>query len=522
MGVLVCAAPVVAAYLFSLGSAPVYLGGDEAHFAIGGHSIATTGRNLNGDFLPLFFDLTDPQGDPQAMPWGATWYHPVMFYLVALVLKVLPLSEAAVRVPAALLGGLVIPLLTYAVARRMRLQRLSAVIAALMIALAPASVILSRQVLDYVCPLPFVLGWLWFLLDYLETGSRRAAVIAGVILGVGCYSYIASWAMMPALLAVTWLACWQRGGWRPLVWSTAGFAPAVLLIVPWLWSHPQMIQETVVRYQVLDSHRSPTPDGATHIGRLETVVPAYAGYFDPVFLFRRGGHSSTASTGRMGVFLVPVAVLLPVGIVSLMRRRNLRLIGGVLIAGLLLAPVPAAVSGQSGMIQRALFMLPFVALISGAGFAALWESRRQAWRYAAVALLVVTPVQFAVFYWDFLGAYKFRSAFYYDAVSFASVADHLISEPAPPAIYLRRDLDAIGAKWRFYATKAGETGLLARTRYISGAQDLAAAEPGSLLVMYVENTEIAALQQSGQWTLVKTVTDVDQRPAAAILRRLAP
>lgn len=60
------------AYLLGLGGAPVYLGGDEAHVAVGGYAIATTGRNLNGDLLPLFFNLTDPLGDPQAMPWGAT------------------------------------------------------------------------------------------------------------------------------------------------------------------------------------------------------------------------------------------------------------------------------------------------------------------------------------------------------------------------------------------------------------------------------------------------------------------
>ena len=53
------------AYLFGLGGAPGYLGGDEAHFAVGGDAIAATGRNLNGDFLPLFFNLADPQGDPQ-------------------------------------------------------------------------------------------------------------------------------------------------------------------------------------------------------------------------------------------------------------------------------------------------------------------------------------------------------------------------------------------------------------------------------------------------------------------------
>lgn len=511
------------AYLLGLGGAPVYLGGDEAHVAVGGYAIATTGRNLNGDLLPLFFNLADPQGDPQGMPWGATWYHPVMFYLVALVLKVLPLSVAAVRVPAALLGGVVMPVLTYAVARRMRLDRPAAMVAALVIALAPASVILSRQALDYICPLPFVLAWLWFLLDYLETGARRSAVLAGLVLGLGCYSYIASWALMPALLAVSWAAFWWRGtGWQPLRWSAGGFVVAMVLIVPWLWTHPQMIRETVVRYQVLDSQRPPSPDGAPRIGRLQTAVPAYASYFDPVFLFRRGGLSMTASSGRMGVFLIPVAVLLPLGIVSLFRRGRQDLVPWILLAGLLLAPVPAALSGQPRMIQRALLMLPFVALLSGAGFAELWAARQRAGRYVAVVLLVIAPLQFAVFYWDYFNHYKLRSAFYYDAVAFASVADRLTADPAVPAIYLRRDLDAVWAKWRFYATEARQVRLLARTTYFSDRQDLAGAPPGSLLVMYVENGEMAALQQSGRWALAEIINDIDQRPAAAILRRVGP
>jgi 4-amino-4-deoxy-L-arabinose transferase-like glycosyltransferase len=106
--ILVLAAST-ALYMFGLDRAPVYLGGDEAHFAIGGHAIAATGRNVNGDSLPLFFNLEDPLGDPVPMPWGETWYHPYLFYLIALTLKVLPFSEAAVRVPNAIIGGLITP-----------------------------------------------------------------------------------------------------------------------------------------------------------------------------------------------------------------------------------------------------------------------------------------------------------------------------------------------------------------------------------------------------------------------------
>ena len=58
-------------YLFDLGRTPVYFGGDEAHFAAVGHSIATTGRNLSGDRMPLFVNLADP-GAESARRRGAT------------------------------------------------------------------------------------------------------------------------------------------------------------------------------------------------------------------------------------------------------------------------------------------------------------------------------------------------------------------------------------------------------------------------------------------------------------------
>ncbi|MGH9200358.1 MAG: hypothetical protein ACRD2A_03880, partial [Vicinamibacterales bacterium] len=54
-----------AAYVFDLRHTPVYFGGDEAHFANHGYSLATTGRDLSGNKFPLFVNLCDPLGDPQ-------------------------------------------------------------------------------------------------------------------------------------------------------------------------------------------------------------------------------------------------------------------------------------------------------------------------------------------------------------------------------------------------------------------------------------------------------------------------
>ncbi len=96
----------------------MYFGGDEAHFAVGAHSIVATGRNLNGDFMPVFFNLADPLGGKK-QPWGDTWYQPLLHYLAAIFVALMPFTVTTIRLPMAIVGGLITPLLMYFLARRM-------------------------------------------------------------------------------------------------------------------------------------------------------------------------------------------------------------------------------------------------------------------------------------------------------------------------------------------------------------------------------------------------------------------
>ena len=80
------------------------------------------------------------------------------------------------------------------------------------------------------------------------------------------------------------------------------------------------------------------------------------------FLFLIGGPVPTTSTGRVGVFLLPLAVLIPLGMLALLRVPDRRGLHALLVIAILLAPVPATLKGQPHMIQRVVFMLPFMAL----------------------------------------------------------------------------------------------------------------------------------------------------------------
>jgi 4-amino-4-deoxy-L-arabinose transferase-like glycosyltransferase len=510
---------LAALYVFRLGDAPVYLGGDEAHFGVVAHSIASTGRTLRGDFLPVMVNLRDPLGAPPP-PWGGTWYQPFLFYLVALGLKFLPFTEWSVRLPAALLGGLIVPGFIFLFARRVIGTTSGAMAATLFFALSPAHFILSRQARDYIGPIVFVAAWLWCLWRWIAAPRDRRAFASGAVLGVGLFSHISAWMLMPMYLTIGLVVLLRRSPTpvRTAAIAVSGFAIPAAFLGAWLLTHPEMLENTAAAYRMSSAQRPAVFEDP--VTASVTAARTFATFLDPFRLFVIGGPNMTASTGRAGVFLLPVLLVLPFGLYAVWKRRASDGLTFVLLCGFVVAIIPAALRSEGMAVQRALCMIIFVAIVAGFGIDWLWRSPVALMRWAGAGLAIAAVLQFGLFYRDFLGHYKFRSAFYYDPVAFASVADALLAQPGVPAYYFDTELDDPAAKWRFYATKANRVDVLQRTRYVNrDAFPIADAPPGSLCVVYVDKPTLDPLTANGAWVVVATITDVDNREAAAILRK---
>ncbi len=181
----------------------------------------------------------------------------------------------------------------------------------------------------------------------------------------------------------------------------------------WLSYHPTVLPDTLERYRILETHRAPSDQG--RLANLGAAAPGYISYFGWTFLFRVGAPNVTMATGLTGVFLLPVAVLFPVGLFALWRRRD-PIPSWPILAALAFAPMPAAMSGHVNAIQRALLMLPMVALVFGAGFGALWRSNVMWFRAGAMIAVAAAPFQLAPFIEDYFTSHRLRSAFYFDSV----------------------------------------------------------------------------------------------------------
>ncbi|MGH9386671.1 MAG: ArnT family glycosyltransferase [Vicinamibacterales bacterium] len=508
-------------YVVKLDDAPAYISNDEAHVASNAQSLSVTGRDLHGEFLPIFVLMIDPLVPDNVET--ARW-QPFLFYLTAISLKTLPFTQWTVRLPIALMAILDV-WLVYAIARLLFSQRGLAVIAAFLMATTPAHFIMGRQALDSFCPLTFALGWVWCLLAFFKTGRVRFLSAAGFVLGAGLFTYVAAWVFMPMYLALTLIALRVRGAaMRSTTLAVCGgFAAPFLVVVPWVWSKPDALWQTVARYDLFKFQTSlfEKPAGSGGFDLAERVA-LYWDFFNPSFLFFAGGADPTQTTTRAGMFLLPVAAFLALGIYRLwtLRWSTPSLI---LLAGFFLAPLPVVLikpTAPNYSTARVMMLLPFGALIAAYGVEWWRQQARPAVRAIGMALVLMVPIQFVGLVRLYFTDYQMWSAPRRDPLNTRDVANFVMAhDDGAPLVYFRDDLDSKAVRWRFYLWKHDRRDLWVRTRYLGQNANADEVAPGSFAVFYATDPSVRALIESGAYSLATTITHESGEPAAIVLRR---
>ena len=569
-------------YARRLGDAPVYMTPDEVIIAVDSHSVATTGRDVHGEVMPLYFKV-QMRGEKRS-----GWFMPVIFYAMAVVLKVMPLSEITARLPTVIVGLTDIVLIFF-IARRMFKSELLALAAAAMLVLTPAHFILSRYALDYLYPVPFVLGWLLCVLAYLEHGRSRTLFAATFILGLGFYSYVSAVLMAPVYLLLTaGLLSYARKPLREYAIAALGFAIPLSLFVFWYIGHPTAFADTASRYELYDTSRMDAVQGLRSLfsyNSIESRAATYWSFLNPSFLFFTGDLQMPFSTRAVGVFLLPVAALLLIGLGSALRHPTPAAV--ITLLGFFTAPVAAVLVPENSEIIRASPMLPFAVLLATFGVHALWRwpfSIRArhvlmpvglfvlvtALAYAAlslvthghltsstgplilagvaicmmafasdavsitkivaVLLLLAMPLQFARFSRDYFGDYRRRSSNWLDGNIRGALVDLIERDRTNrvPYIYFaqlrstRGDADTrnrwMDTYWTFYLTKHRRRELLERSRPFNPSK-VETVPKGSLILANLGDPVADGLVKSGQLTRINTITDEDGTRFFTILQR---
>lgn len=375
-----------ALYLSRLVDAPFYLGRDEMFFGLSGHALAHTGRDSNGRFLPLYIQ--------SPMRYGSDmWFQPLLMYSSAAAVRLFGLDEGTIRLPMAIAGVADI-LLVFLIGRRLFKNDLLAIAAAALLAFAPAHLIHARVAMDFQAPLPFMLGWFLCVLLYLEHGRGRDLFLAGVALGLGLYTYIASYMIMPVLGLFTAVVLYHRRDAVPrYALLAAGFLIPLILCIVFVLQHPTVIRDVMWHYDRDQPHEATATNLlARYFGyqRFVDAARVYWAFWNPRFLFVTGpGHVTWAA----GVYLVPMAGAMLVGLVHTLRRPSAPRL--LVLGALLLSPIPASFVGDLDAVHRASGVLPFGALLAGIGLHSLWQTTRTFPAVVGFCALWVIPVLIA-------------------------------------------------------------------------------------------------------------------------------
>ncbi|HYE88159.1 MAG TPA: glycosyltransferase family 39 protein [Vicinamibacterales bacterium] len=500
LAIVVLAAAGGVLYTRHLAEVPPHLMHDESQFVLQAESIASTGRDLAGRFMPVFF--TEPE-----FPAGRD---PAIVYATAAVLKVRPFSESSGRLATALVGVLNIVLM-FLLVRALFNSTPLALAAAAMIAFTPAHFIRSRLALSPMYSVPFILLWLWTLVEHERRPTAVRIAVAGAWLGLGLYTYLAGVIMMPLYLGASVCLVGRRHGMSHAGAMLASFTVVLVPMLVWYGTHPERFD------QIFGSYREfSTAPAATSVAGIRARAALYWSFFDPAFLFVSGDSSLVNSTRRAGFFPAAFFVLLPVGLYWIAKsgRPILWIIG----AGFVLSPLAAVISGAVEM-NRLMFAIPFGVLVACVGATMMLGGRR--WEQVVALLLLATiPLQFAHFYDDYSNRYRAQAGAWFGGNIGDALVPVIASRPlnAAGGVYISERIPFARRYWRFYALQSGRRDQIDTPEY--SLEPPNAAPAGSRWICASAAPDCQALEASTEWRRVYSSGEPGQAGVFDVFVRL--
>ncbi len=345
----------------ALGAVPPGLFRDEASTGYDAFCLATTGRDQYGKRWPLF---SRSFGD-----FNESAYR----FLAVPFVSALGLTASSVRLPAALVG--VLSVLALYLLVQLWLGTRVALVAALMLAVSPWHVALSRIAFRAILLPPLFCLALWALHRALD-GQRRALPSAAALFAAGLYTYSAARVFVPLFLLLA-IILYRRELWAMRRHTALGALIFVAGLIPLVlfWTSDQGMARAQAAALTDDPLR---------------FLANFGSYFSPDFLFLQGDPNIRASPSGWGALHLFEAATVPLGL-ALILRTNGRARGTVLI-WLLLYPIPAAYTAPAHAL-RAIVGAPIFALLSGRGLVGLAELARGArWRVILGGLIAATAL----------------------------------------------------------------------------------------------------------------------------------
>lgn len=263
-------------------------------------------------------------------------------------------------------AGIANVILVYLVGRRAFEHRVSAILAAAILATTPAYLVQSVQPGTSMLSVTCLLVWMFGVLSVTREDQVWRIFLAHVAAGSAVYAWLGAIVLGPACVAIAFVVLHQRGmrAGRPYTVAVIGLGLAWLPLAAWYLTHAGAFAGQVEAHKLYDPALLNPLQGLRELMSYVSLTErssVFWDYFSPSYLFFSGQ-----------VFWWPLIALLPFGVYRLVADQPSAR-SALLILGFVSSPLPAALLAQRYTIGRALVMLPFAALVAASGAERLWS-----------------------------------------------------------------------------------------------------------------------------------------------------
>lgn len=322
---------IIASFLrfIGLGNNPPSLTWDEVAIGYNAYSIGIDGRDEYGNFLP--FQYFESFGD---------FKPPVAVYLDVLPVKIFGLTPFAVRFPSALLGVATV-IMTYFLTKRIfytsKRKEVYAIISALILALSPWHIMLSRAMFEANIATFFIVSGIW---AYLASTQEKKYLlpVSALLFVLSLYTFNSARIAVPLLVVILSIRFYKFLLQNKIVAVSSLFVGLILIapLVPFLLS-----DKASIRFQEVNIFSDPTPviqsnqqilndnnafwSSIINNRRIFYGLSFTEHFFDhlkPSFLFIRGDINPKFSIQDVGQLYLWDLPFIIIGILFLFRKKE--------------------------------------------------------------------------------------------------------------------------------------------------------------------------------------------------------
>lgn len=381
---------LVAAFLlrfFFLTSNPPSLNWDEISHGYNAFSILKTGSDEWGQIMPI----------ANFRAYG-DYPLPLNLYFTMPFILLFGLTDFAIRLPHVVMGSLMV-ISTFFVAWGLTKNKFVSFLSAILVAISPWTLFTSRFVLQSNLSVLLLTTSLACFLN--REYSKKLVTISFLLLGLSLFAYNTTRIISPLILVTIWLL------YKEKLWSLKNRVILAVFFIPVsliLMGSNSRARSSVV--SIIDSgaiarieNQRNTSNLPPLLNKLVNNRPVYflnqfsknyIGYFSPTFLFFKGGTQYQFSLPDFGLLYQTNLPFLYLGLFILIResfrkQKNYQMI----LAILLIAPIPAAMTNEKFAVLRSSAMLPIPMILSSIGLYYIYDLLNRKYKIILMSLYIL-------------------------------------------------------------------------------------------------------------------------------------